>query len=129
DVYKRNVSTEDFFNYCRLEESGVTVTSGTDLPLFITDIPESIIRAVFRRFPEGEEVWEKETSFTTTELLKSFTSNSFKVNGLSEYGEIKVGKSASLAVFSEDLCTDDWQKVMAAEVIATYLDGDLVYKK
>ncbi|MCZ1230553.1 hydrolase, partial [Enterococcus faecium] len=50
-------------------------------------------------------------------------------NGLSEYGEIKVGKSASLAVFSEDLCTDDWQKVMAAEVIATYLDGDLVYKK
>ncbi|NTM35989.1 hydrolase, partial [Enterococcus faecium] len=42
----KNVSTEDFFNYCRLEESGVTVTSGTDLPLFITDIPESIIRAV-----------------------------------------------------------------------------------
>jgi hypothetical protein len=71
DVIK-NVSTEDFFNYCRLEESGVTVTSGTDLPLFITDIPESIIRAVFRRFPEGEEVWGERNKLHDNRAAEKF---------------------------------------------------------
>jgi predicted amidohydrolase YtcJ len=119
---------EDFFNYNRLVESGVTITSGTDLPLFITNLPESIIRATYRRFPKGNKVWQEDGSLSTLNLLKSFTSNSFKVNHLPKYGELKAGNSATLAIFDTDLFTNDFSKLQEATVIATYIDGELVYK-
>lgn len=120
---------EDFFNYRCLTDHGVLVTSGTDLPLFITDVPESILRAVFRRFPEGEETWHEKGGLSVLDLLQSFTANGFRMNGLPQYGRLEAGRSASFAVYDRNLFSDDWQEAAEAEVSATILDGVQVYKR
>ena len=119
----------DFFNYRELIKEGVLLTSGTDLPLFITDIPESILRAVFRRFPTGDKIWNEKSSLTTFDVLKSFTENGFRANKLLNYGKLCSGMSASMVVYNQNLFTNDWRKLQEAEVMATYLDGEIIFEK
>lgn len=120
---------EAFFNYRLLREAEVQVSSGTDLPLFITNLPESIIRACFRRFPTGDETWQLENRLTVLELLQSFTKNGFAANGVENYGVLQAGKSATFAIFDRDLTQNDYENVANAETSMTYLDGALVYEK
>lgn len=120
---------EAFFNYHLLREAEIQLTSGTDLPLFITNLPESISRARFRRFPTGAETWQLENGLTALEVLQSFTKNGFLANGVEEYGILQTGKSATFAIFDRDLMQEDYTEVAAAELIMTYLDGSLVYEK
>lgn len=118
-----------FFNYQLLRMFGVQLTSGTDLPLFITDLPESILRACFRRFPTGDETWQLEKGLPVLDLLQSFTKNGFLANGEDHYGVLQPGKSATFAIFDCDLTLKDYEKISDAETMMTYLDGKLVYKK
>lgn len=120
---------EAFFNYRLLHEADILLTSGTDLPLFITNLPESILRACFRRFPTGAETWKKENGVSALEILKSFTKNGFVANGLLDYGVLQAEKSATFAIFDQDLTTEDFNEVAAAETIMTCIDGEIVYKK
>jgi predicted amidohydrolase YtcJ len=118
-----------FFNYQLLREAGVSITSGTDLPLFITNLPESIVRACFRRFPHGNETWQPENGLTIIELLQSFTKNGFAANGKESYGVLQVGKSATFAIFDRDLTQIVCEEVADSRTIMTYLDGVKVYEK
>ncbi|MGG5372432.1 amidohydrolase family protein [Enterococcus sp. AZ196] len=118
-----------FFNYQLLRSADIQVTSGTDLPLFITNLPESIMRACFRRFPKGQETWQYEKGLSVLELLQSFTKNGFLVNGEERYGVLQPGKSATFAIFDRDLTQGDYEEVAAAETIMTYIDGSVVYEK
>lgn len=118
-----------FFNYQLLRSADIQITSGTDLPLFITNLPESIIRACFRRFPAGQETWQHENGLSVLELLQSFTKNGFLVNRKDCYGVLQPGKSATFAIFDRDLTQEDYEEVAAAETIMTYLDGSVVYEK
>lgn len=130
DAYMPEIIIDEevsFFNYKLLRKLGVKITSGTDLPLFITDLPESIIRAHFRRFPLCEDTWHVEKGLSVLELLQSFTRNGFLANGVEHYGVIQAGKSATFAIFDQDLTCENYKEIEAAKVIKTYLDGSIVY--
>lgn len=94
---------ESFFNYRLLEENAVQIISGTDLPLFITNLPESIVRACFSWFSTGRKTWQKENRLSLLELLKSYTRNGFIANRISGYGELRADNSAIFAIFNQDL--------------------------
>lgn len=116
-----------FFNYHALESAGVNITSGTDLPLFMTNLPEAIIRSVWRKFPKGEKLWQTEGRCDCLTLLQSFTKNAFRANGINDCGTFIKGQKAHLAIFNEDLTTQDITRLEQAKVIATYINGQLVY--
>ncbi len=117
-----------FFNYRALEEANILLTSGTDLPLFITNLPEAIMRSVWRRFPQGKKRWQEENGLNCLSLLQSFTKNAFLANGIKDCGMLLKGQKAHLAIFNEDLTTQDITRLEQAKVIATYIDGQLVYQ-
>jgi len=120
---------EDFFNYKCLVDNNVLLTSGTDLPLFITDVPDSLVRANYRKFAKTNEQWFLDKGISTDDLLKSWTVNGYRANRLEEYGTIESGKNACLAVFNKNLCTASEAELSDAEIVATYVDGECVYKK
>jgi hypothetical protein len=124
-----NQNGEDFFNYKCLVENNVLITSGTDLPLFITDVPDSLLRANYRKFAQTNEQWFLDKGISAEDLLKSWTINGYRANRLEEYGTIESGKNACLAVFNKNLCTASEVELSDAEVVATYVDGECVYKK
>lgn len=118
-----------FFNYQILEDKGVKITSGTDLPLFITNLPESVIRSVLREFPNGEKKWNLEQRISMVTLLQSFTKNAFEANGITNSGTLSPGNKADLVVFDGNLEIQDSSKLAEMKVFATYIDGEIVYQK
>ena len=56
-----------------MADSNVLLSCGTDLPLLIDDIPESIYHAVGGNFPEGGEPFNKQNMLTIPELLTAWS--------------------------------------------------------
>ncbi|WHA08964.1 amidohydrolase family protein [Enterococcus montenegrensis] len=119
---------ERFFNYGTLKDAKVLLTSGTDLPLFMTDLPESIIRSVWRKFPHGQKRWQEKRGLDCLTLLQTFTQNAFAANGMLDCGTLCKGQKAHLAIFDQDLTTHDIMALTKAKVVATYIDGQVVYQ-
>ncbi|BCA84798.1 hydrolase [Enterococcus saigonensis] len=117
-----------FFNYRALKDAGVLLTSGTDLPLFLTSLPESIVRSVWRKFPRGERSWQQKRGLDWLNILQSFTQNAFAANGMFDAGTLCTGQKAHLAIFDTDLTTKDITRLMQAQIVATYIDGQVVYQ-
>lgn len=119
-----------FYDYRAMLDAGITVTAGTDLPLFITSVPDSIYAANKRLFPDGspEGGWFPERGMPIPELLKAWTINGAKHHQMEDQtGSLSVGKYADLAVFDRNLFTTDASEVRAAKVVLTIADGKIVY--
>ena len=43
-------------------------------------------------------------------------------------GSLETGKLANLTVFDKDFMKDDFAEIEKAKCLATYVDGELVYK-
>ena len=130
DAYMRERGGEaregQFFDYAALFNAGVLVTIGTDLPLFITSVPDAMYAACCRRFADGTppQGWQRERGMTRTQLLKAWTLNAAIQHGTAEQtGSLRVGKRADIAVFDRNLlaCADD--DVRQARVVLTLMDG------
>ncbi|MFW8412067.1 amidohydrolase family protein, partial [Klebsiella pneumoniae] len=101
-----------FYDYAALFGAGVTVTIGTDLPLFIPSVPDSMYAACSRQFPDGSPVngWYRERGMTRQQLLTAWTLNSARHHGMEEMtGSLEPGKRADIAVFDRNLlsCPND----------------------
>lgn len=119
-----------FYNYHAMIDAGITVTAGTDLPLFITDIPESIYSASKRLFPDGtpDNGFYPENGISVADLLKAWTINGAKHNFMEDKtGTIEVGKYADIAVFNQNLLNSTAKELHQAEVILTISNGVIVY--
>ena len=62
-----------YWNRRKMADSNVLLSCGTDLPLLIDDIPESIYHAVGGYFPEGGEPFNKQNMLTIPELLTAWS--------------------------------------------------------
>ncbi|EGN2316515.1 amidohydrolase family protein [Escherichia coli] len=130
DAYMRERGGEareaQFFDYAALFNAGVLVTIGTDLPLFITSVPDAMYAACCRHFADGTppQGWQRERGMTRTQLLKAWTINAALQHGMAaQTGSLTVGKRADIAVFDRNLlaCADD--EVRDARVVLTLMDG------
>ena len=132
---------QSFFHYTHLTDYGVTVTSGTDCPLFIASVPESLLRASRRRFDEGTDRWFPEYAIDQNTLLCSWTRGgsdepfatrhrgpSRNIMSGSEGRVLRRGSTATFVIFDCDLIHADDDALRRASVLETVIDGTTVYR-
>ena len=118
-----------YWNRRKMADSGVIISCGTDLPLLIDDIPESVYHAVGALFPEGGEPFNKENTLTVSELLKAWTiGGAYNLGKENEIGTLTQGKKADIAVLDGDLFAAKIEDVRDLKVCLTICDGKIVYE-
>ena len=118
-----------YWNRRKMADSGVTISCGTDLPLLIDDIPESIYHAVGGFFPEGGEPFNENNTLTISELLKAWSfGGAFNLSMENQIGTLQVGKKADLTVFGGDLFRTAMEDIRDIRVAMTIFDGKVVYE-
>ena len=118
-----------YWNRRKMADSGVTISCGTDLPLLIDDIPESIYHAVGAYFPEGGEPFNEENTLTISELLKGWSCGGACNLSMEDLiGTLEAGKKADIAVFDGDLFRTVMNDIRDISVAMTIFDGKIVYE-
>lgn len=120
------------YNWKTLLNNGIRVALGSDSPVEMPDTVHGIYSAVTRKdltgYPEGG--WYPDEKLTVEEAIRGFTIDaayaSFEEN---IKGTIEEGKLADMAVLSDDLYQIDPDKIKDVEVLMTFVNGELVYKK
>lgn len=135
DAFMREFIGEErekyFNNFGTMQKEGVRITSGTDLPLFITNIPDSIYSAVGRLFEDGkpEGGWQKDRGLTIAELLKAWTINgAYHCYRDEKIGTLEVGKLADIAVLDKNVFEVSMDKMRDVKVALTMCNGQIVYE-
>lgn len=134
DAYMRDRYGEaregQFYDYAALFRAGVTVTIGTDLPLFIPSIPDAMYAACCRHFPDGSPVngWYRDRGMTREQLLTAWTLNSARHHGMEALtGSLETGKRADIAVFDRNLLSCPNDELRASTVVLTLVDGRITH--
>ena len=118
-----------YWNRRRMADSGVIISCGTDLPLLIDDIPQSVYHAVGGFFPEGGEPFNPENTLTLSELLIAWTrGGAYDLCKEDQFGTIEVNKKADLAILDGNLFETSMEDVRDLKVCMTVCDGKIVYK-
>ncbi|RCX20667.1 hypothetical protein DFP94_103399 [Fontibacillus phaseoli] len=119
-----------FYNYKGMLDAGVTVTIGTDLPLFITSVPDSLYAASARLFPDAspEGGWFPEKGMTAAEVLKAWTVNGAKHNFMeNKTGTLEQGKYADIVVFDRNLLQTPPHELRSAKAVLTLFGGQITH--
>ena len=118
-----------YWNRRKMADSGVVISCGTDLPLLIDDIPQSVCHAVGGYFPEGGEPFNAENTLTLAELLKAWTyGGAYDLCKEDQLGTIEVNKKADLAALDGNIFETSSDDVRDLKVCMTVCDGKIVYK-
>ena len=120
---------KNYWNRRKMKDYGVPLCCGTDLPLVIDHIPESIYYSVTGLFPEGGQPFNKENCLTTSEVLESWTSGgAFDFYREDDLGSLDVGKLADIAVIDGDILHTDPKDCRKFNVCMTIINGKIVYQ-
>ncbi|CAE6542889.1 unnamed protein product [Rhizoctonia solani] len=118
-----------------LIENGATVTTGSDFPVEGINPLLGFYAAVTRLAPDGTSPhgpggWYPEQRMTRHEALRGMTSNaayaSFQEH---KVGRIAKGLRADVTILSQDIMTVRADEILSSEVVATVIDGRVVYGK
>lgn len=119
-----------FYDYKSMLDAGVTITIGTDLPLFISSVPDSIYAASARLFPDASPPggWYPEKGMPVEEVLKAWTSNGAKHCFMEDRtGTLEAGKLADIAVFDRNLLQTPANELRDARAVLTIAGGKIVH--
>ncbi|MEN8768037.1 MAG: amidohydrolase family protein, partial [Candidatus Arcticimaribacter sp.] len=108
------------------------IALGTDFPVEKVNPLNTFYSAVARRDTEGKPVggYQMENALTRSEALKGMTIWAAYANFEEQQkGSIEVGKVADLVLLTEDIMTINESAILSAEVLATIVDGNIVYKR
>ncbi len=118
-----------YWNRRKMANSGVVISCGTDLPMLVDDIPESVYCSVFNRFPDGT-VFNEQNALTSTELLRAWTAGGqYNLGREDELGTLSEGKLADIAVLDGDIFACTPENVRGIKVCLTIVDGKPAYEK
>ena len=110
-------------------DSNVIVSCGTDLPLLIPNIPESIYNSVGGFFKDCSKPYNKFNTISIPELLTSWTKNGqFNLFNENKLGTLEKGKLADIVVLDKDIFNTPLEEISNAKVCLTILNGKIVYK-
>jgi hypothetical protein len=117
-----------YWNRRKMADSGVLLSCGTDLPLLIDNIPESVYHAVGGYFPEGGEPFNKQNMLTVPELLTAWTrGGAYNLYCEDTLGTLEVGKKADIAVLSGNIFTVAVEDARSLNCELTLLGGKIVH--
>jgi hypothetical protein len=122
-------AAEGAYMWRSLIDSGCIIPNGTDAPVEPVDPRVSLYAAVTRTLPNGE-VFFGEQCMTRKEALLSYTLwpaiAAFQEQDL---GSLTPGKRADFVIWDTDLATCPDAMLLQAGVVATVLDGKVVYER
>ena len=108
------------------------IALGTDFPVEKVNPLNTFYSAVARRDTEGRPIggYQMENALTRSEALKGMTIWAAYANFEEQQkGSIEVGKVADFVLLTEDIMTINESAILSAEVLATVVDGNIVYQR
>jgi predicted amidohydrolase YtcJ len=120
-----------------LVRSGASLCFGSDWAVSTPDPLQALHVAVNRVMPErylygsgSTEVFLPEERLDLATAIAAYTIGSAYVNHLDDVtGSIEVGKLADLAIVDRDLFAHPREEIGAARIDATYVEGELVFRR
>ncbi len=111
---------------------GGVVVSHSDYPISPSfSAPWSMCFGVFGALPsQGKEtIRHADQCMSRKDTLKALTTNvAYMWHEEDRMGSLEVGKLANMAVFDKDFMKDPLEEVEKSKCLATFIDGELVYK-
>ena len=131
DMIQNRIGTKRgkyYWNRRKMADSGVMISCGTDLPLLIPDIPESVYHSCGGLFPGGGDPFNEENTLTVSEVLIAWTAGGqYNLGHESILGTLEAGKLADIAVLDGDIFNADLDQVQSIKVCLTLVNGNPVY--
>lgn len=123
------VRLQHSWNRRGMEDAGCTVCCGTDLPLLIPSLGESMFSACGGFFADGLSVNEGNT-LTLAELLRAWTAGgAYDLMREDELGTLEAGKLADICVLDRDVFDLDYHDACDLAVDMTMSDGRIVFDR
>jgi len=109
-------------------DSGITVSCGTDLPLLVPHIGESIFCGCGGCFDDGVAI-NRENMLTIPEMLTAWTANgAYNCYAEDRLGTLEEGKLADLVVLDRNVLDIDPTQARGTGVALTMSDGRIVHE-
>lgn len=118
------------YPFRRLLERSGSIALGTDFPVEDVSPFKTFVAAVARQDINGypSEGFLKQDSLNRQEALKGMTYWGAHANFEEDKkGSIEIGKSADFTILDKDIMVADWPAVFGTRVVATFLDGEIVF--
>ena len=123
-------SREEAYPWRSLLDSGAVVTNGTDAPVEDVDPLESYYATVTRKRVDNGFEFFPQQKMTREEAVYSYTmSNAYAAFEEDIKGSLEVGKLGDMVVLNKNLISCSEEELLEAEVLYTFVGGDLKYKK
>lgn len=120
------------YAYKELLEQNKMMPLGTDFPVEDISPFKTFYAAVVRKDAKGfpEKGFQKENALSREETIRGMTIwAAYAAFEDKEKGSLEKGKAADFIILDTDLMTCDENKILNTKVLATYLDGKLVFEK
>ncbi|GAW10658.1 amidohydrolase ytcJ [Lentinula edodes] len=124
---------KNLYAFRTLIESGARITLGSDAPVEDLNPLAGFYAAITRLTPDGDsphgtDGWFPEQRLTREEALRGMTIDpAYASFTESILGSLEVGKRADFVVFSQDIMSIPVPEILSTKVLATAVDGKLVY--
>jgi hypothetical protein len=116
----------------KLLDTGARILNGTDAPVEDVSPIQNLHATVTRQDADGRPPggFDPDQKLTRAEALRTMTLDAaYGSFAEAEKGSIEVGKLADLVVLSQDILAVPDDVLMKTEVVATIVDGKLLYEK
>jgi len=124
--------TEGAYVWRKLLDTGARILNGTDAPVEDVSPVQNFHATVTRQDASGQPPggFDPDQKLTRAEALRTMTLDAaYGSFAEAEKGSIEVGKLADLVVLSQDILAVSDDALMKTEVVATIVDGKLLYER
>lgn len=122
---------ESGFPWQKFRKAGVHIALGTDAPTAPHQMSHNLFIALTTRsaLEPGDSSYHPERAFTPAQALGALTHTSALAGGFADgIGRITPGGRANLVVLDVDPFSDDQDRLLEAQVRATFVDGEVVWR-
>lgn len=124
--------TETSYAWKTMIDKGIHTSFGTDCPVESFNTMQNLYTAVTRKNLTGKEkkLFSPKEKMSMEEALRAYTIEGAYASGEEQIkGSIAAGKLADFIVLDKDLFNlNNEEEILETKVVATYFDGELVYK-
>lgn len=111
---------------------GVVVGFHSDYPVSTEiSVPLSIYMAVTGKTPKDDYdmIRNPNECISQKDAVLALTKNAaYMLNAEDEIGSLEIGKIANMVVYDKDFLNDDIEEIAKSKLIATIIEGDVVFK-